>query len=82
MLTEHDVGLSLMLTPHPQFMRNFMMGGQPNFGHLNECVNRNTLKCFNLQTGKLAWELGDKRAPTDLKDSFFLGAPLCLAGKL
>ncbi|MBY0521794.1 MAG: PQQ-binding-like beta-propeller repeat protein [Gemmataceae bacterium] len=70
----------LILTPHPTYMRQF--GGQPNFGHLNEMVNRNVLKCYNLESGKLMWELGGRLDASDLKDSFFLGAPLCMGGKI
>jgi outer membrane protein assembly factor BamB/tetratricopeptide (TPR) repeat protein len=72
----------LILPPHPQYMRMFMNGGQPNFGAVNDLVNRNTLKCFNIESGKLMWELGGRSDKTDLADSFFLGAPLPLAGRL
>lgn len=72
----------LCLPPHPQFMRNFMYGGQPNFGQLHSLVVRNTLKCYNIESGKIVWELGDDRDDSTLKDSFFLGAPLPLAGRL
>jgi outer membrane protein assembly factor BamB len=61
---------------------NKMFGVQQQFGPLTEAVNRNTLKCLNLETGKMPWELGGKFDESDLKDSIFLGAPLVLDGNL
>jgi len=73
----------LLLPPHPQFMRTFMFGGQPSFAALNDQISRNTLKCFNIESGKFMWSLGDPRFDkSDLADSFFLGPPLPLAGRL
>src|SRR5207253_664923 len=76
----------LALPPHPQFLAQFMWGGRPNFGDLENEVNHNKLVAIELDTGKLKWQLGGRAEqnddPKSLKDSFFLGSPLPLAGKL
>ncbi|OAI48364.1 hypothetical protein AYO44_07255 [Planctomycetaceae bacterium SCGC AG-212-F19] len=82
----------LALPPHPYLLRNLAFAGpQPNFGSLNEMVNRNSLKAYNIATGKLVWELSGKFDKDDpatgtkasaLAESFVLAPPLPLAGKL
>ncbi len=83
----------LALPPHPYLLRNYAIGGagQPNFGSLTDMVNRNSLKAYNLESGKLVWELGgrfDRDDPakglkaSELAGSFFLGPPLPLGGKI
>ena len=80
------------MPPHPYLLRNFAIGGagQPNFGSLTNMVNRNSLKAYNLDTGKLVWELGGRfdrddkdkgLKASELAGSFFL-TPLPLGGKL
>jgi len=82
----------LVMPPHPHLLRNFMFNqNQANLGSLSDMVNRNSLRAINLESGKLVWELGgkfDRDEPakglkaSDLADSFFLGPPLPLGGKL
>ncbi|MBY0524852.1 MAG: PQQ-binding-like beta-propeller repeat protein [Gemmataceae bacterium] len=76
----------LILQPHPftiQQQRMMFMGNQNNqFGALKDMVERNTLKAYHLEYGSLRWELGGRHDTSDLKDSFFLGAPLPMNGKL
>ncbi|MBL8795070.1 MAG: PQQ-binding-like beta-propeller repeat protein, partial [Planctomycetia bacterium] len=73
----------LAIPPHPAYLRNFMWGGAPNFGALTDLVNRNSLKAYNLESGKLVWELGGRfDKESELAGSFFLGPPLPLGGKL
>jgi outer membrane protein assembly factor BamB len=74
-----------LVLPPPNINNMMWMGNpgmQQQFGPLTEAVNRNTLKCVNLETGKLHWELGGKFDAGEFKDTFFLGAPLVLGGKL
>jgi outer membrane protein assembly factor BamB len=74
----------LILPPHPFTMRNITLGaGRPAFGSLNDMVNVNSLKAINLASGKLMWQLGGRFGEkSDLSESFFLGPPLPLGGKL
>jgi RNA polymerase sigma factor (sigma-70 family) len=75
----------LSIPPPPQFVMQLRMGwgGQPNFGALQQQVTqRNTLRAISVAYGSLRWELGGDRDPHDTRDSFFLGPPLALAGKL
>jgi outer membrane protein assembly factor BamB len=74
----------LALPPHPQWMQRFMWGGgQPSYGEgLRRLVNQNTLRAYDLESGKLLWELPDRNNPGDLADTHFLGAPLPVGGKL
>src|SRR5262249_8764736 len=62
---------------------------QPNYGKtLNEAINGNRLQAFGLRSGKMTWELGgksdksDKKDAPDFSDTYFLGAPLPMHGKL
>jgi RNA polymerase sigma factor (sigma-70 family) len=76
----------LLLQPHPQLMMQFRLGwggGPPNFGILSpQVAQRNVLRAISAGLGSHRWELGGDRDPHDTKDSFFLGPPLALAGKL
>ncbi|HEV3236960.1 MAG TPA: PQQ-binding-like beta-propeller repeat protein [Gemmataceae bacterium] len=61
--------------------------GQPNLtGKIGDALHHSRLQAWNLDTGKIEWTLGgrsnNKKAPNDLDDSFFLGPPLSLGGKL
>jgi outer membrane protein assembly factor BamB len=62
---------------------------------LRDAIYHSRLQAFDLRTGKLLWEVGGRalaasetgtgdahEAGSDLKDSFFLAAPLVLNGKL
>jgi outer membrane protein assembly factor BamB len=55
----------------------------PNLGPITDTLYHNKLVAYELKVGKLRWELGghDEKAG-DLKDTFFLGPPLPLEGKL
>jgi outer membrane protein assembly factor BamB len=70
-------------------------GGMPQPGtgvnnFVKAGVESNKLQAFSIGSGKLYWELGGAKATEDdgrglkhdFKDSHFLGAPLCLGGKL
>jgi outer membrane protein assembly factor BamB len=71
----------LAIPPHPQYLQQNAWGGRARtfLGPFEEVVNHNTLKALDLQTGKLKWQVGGK---DEWSDSFFLGPPLPLAGKL
>ncbi len=53
---------------------------------ITEAVSHNRLQAFDLESGKLIWELGgvgdQKGTGTELHDSYFLGPPLPMGGKL
>jgi outer membrane protein assembly factor BamB/tetratricopeptide (TPR) repeat protein len=55
-------------------------------GDLDEAVAASRLQAFSLATGKIMWQVGGKTGKDDKKDdladSYFLGAPLPLGGKL
>jgi outer membrane protein assembly factor BamB len=58
--------------------------GLPMNGQLPGSAQRNRLVALDLDSeGKIIWERGDpEHDKTELKESYFLGAPLPLAGKL
>src|SRR5262245_35953081 len=58
-------------------------GAMYNFGPpVADGINHNCLQAFDLTTGKLVWEHGDKAGDPEFKESYFLAAPLVLDGKL
>ena len=75
----------LALPPHPQYMLQFQWQGPAPLGVLTDAVYHNKLQAFDLENGKILWEIGGRENPEKpdlLGDSFFLGAPLPLGGKL
>ena len=62
---------------------------QPNpmkwYSEINDAVNASKLLAFELATGKLKWEIGGvtkKDEKPELPNSYFLGSPFALDGKL
>ncbi len=52
-------------------------------GKLGEAINHNRLQAYDLDSGKLIWEAGEYgNKDNELSDTYFLGAPLPLNGKL
>jgi outer membrane protein assembly factor BamB len=49
---------------------------------VSEAVQHSRLQAYDLVTGKLKWEVGGVGDKQELSDSYFLGPPLPLAGKL
>jgi len=93
--TQHVYAVDdLPVPPHPSMHaendQRILQGIAPayTFGALADDVQHNRLRAFKLDTGELAWEVGGKtptgkKAPlSPLHDSFFLGPPLPLEGKL
>lgn len=73
----------LAVPPHANNQNpNVMNQGMLLPGGLPDLVRRSYLMAYDLDSGKLLWELGGDRDPKELQDCFFLGAPLPLAGKL
>jgi outer membrane protein assembly factor BamB len=74
----------LAIPPHPSWMQRWAWnGGQPAYpGDLRKLVNQSTLQAYDLESGKLVWELPDRNNPGDLADTHFLGTPLPVGGKL
>ncbi len=78
--------------PPPQHMManvnmgmGFPGGGMPNTWNkdVTDAIGHNKLQAFELgKGGKLAWELGGTGAGVPLADTFFLGPPLPLNGRL
>ncbi|MER3414751.1 MAG: hypothetical protein C4297_00860 [Gemmataceae bacterium] len=53
--------------------------------HLDELtpyLEHNRLRAFDLETGKLVWEIGSKEEDNPYSQTFFLGPPLCLGERL
>lgn len=80
----------LPLLPHPLAMQNnlAMIGMvQPNPNSLEERARFNNLKCYNLESGKIMFDLGGMKPPEGVPvvDRFlrsrFLSAPLPMGGK-
>lgn len=72
----------LTLPPHPNYLQQFMWGGRPNYGDLDDAIHHNLLQAIEVETGKLKWQVGGRGEKGDLNDCFFLGPPLPLGGKL
>jgi outer membrane protein assembly factor BamB len=73
----------LVLPPHPSSptIQQLQWGAQAHFGPLQEAVYQSRLQAFDLATGKFLWELGGPEGG-ELSETYFLGPPLPLAGKL
>jgi outer membrane protein assembly factor BamB len=73
----------LALPPHPVFLQNFMWGGQPNYGALTAAILQSRLFAISVDSGKRLWQLGGGGEKAgDFAETFFLGAPLPVGGKL
>src|SRR5262249_22953201 len=75
----------LAVPPHPQYTQqgNIGAGGMVSqYPALNELVERSLLRAYDLDNGKLMWEVGGDKGPKELLNCHFLGAPLPLGGKL
>jgi outer membrane protein assembly factor BamB/tetratricopeptide (TPR) repeat protein len=73
----------------PPVVQNFQFPGQPPQPFnptyapaVNDAVFHSRLQAYDLETGKLAWELGSRNKKDDLADTYFLAAPLVHEGKL
>jgi outer membrane protein assembly factor BamB len=87
----------LAVPPHPN-MNQMNFGNQVSYGGFSEQVNYSVLKAVEIDTGKLKWSIGgrnktsgkenkddaakEKIAGLEFKDTFFLGPPLPLGGKI
>jgi outer membrane protein assembly factor BamB len=74
----------LAIPPHPRWM-NLWDGWPPKevgFGGMEGLVTTNSLQAYDLESGKLLWELPNRNDPADFAESHFLGAPLGVGGKL
>ncbi|GIW79630.1 MAG: hypothetical protein KatS3mg105_1437 [Gemmatales bacterium] len=67
--------------PFPPYAHAYMFGRPQQFGALSDMIENNKLTAIELNSGKLRWELGGN-GNTELDNSFFLGPPLPLSGKL
>jgi hypothetical protein len=75
----------LQLPPHPQSnpMQQLTRGQTPSFGKFHDALHRSELHAYLLETGKFKWYLGGREEDKgELKDCYFLAAPLPLGGKL
>src|SRR5262249_49402504 len=82
----------LPVPPYVAGMYNQWGGQMPQFPRgqdVNDAMHFSVLQAFDLGSGKMLWNVGgrgDKRHPNDpkgdLHDSYFLGAPLTIGGKL
>ncbi len=73
--------------PQQQMMFNPGIGmpaGGLNFGkEVSDAIQFNKLQAFDLtREGKLAWELGSREQNDPMADTYFLGPPLSLNGRL
>jgi outer membrane protein assembly factor BamB len=75
----------LAIAPHPQWQQQWMWrgGGPPSYpGKMKGLVDQNVLRAYDVESGKLLWQLPDRNDQHALADSHFLGAPLPIGGKL
>lgn len=80
----------LAVPPHPNLTMQWQMNGQRMnmAGNFEDNLHYNVLQAFELDSGKIKWELGGRGADPrggdkgELNDSFFLSAPLPLGDRL
>lgn len=78
----------LAVPPPAQFQNGMAFDGRFNPGYggfgpeVQDAILHSRLQAFELATGKLKWELGGRGDKGELTDTYFLGPPLPLAGKL
>ncbi len=74
----------LAVPPHPLWLQQFAWnGGQANYpAEMKQLVEQNSLQAYDLESGKLLWDLPNPANPGDLAESHFLGAPVSVGGKL
>jgi outer membrane protein assembly factor BamB len=77
----------LQTPPPPEFEREDGWGYPAPFrgvyhSEVRRALSHNRLQAYVVASGKLAWELGGVGRGNELDDSFFLGPPLPLGGKL
>ncbi len=74
----------LGIPPHPGAQQQWNGGAPAPTGKLLSLMQHNSLVAIELDSGKIAWERGDRERgdTTGLADSFFLGPPLPIAGQL
>lgn len=72
----------LAVPPHPSFLQHnaLLKGKTASAGPLLEATQSNRLQALELETGKIRWQIGGAGGP--FAETFFLGAPLPLGGKL
>jgi tetratricopeptide (TPR) repeat protein len=70
----------LALPPPPALLLPDEMGKRRSLGPLAAAVLHNRLRALDLETGAVAWELGNHRG--DPAETYFLGPPLPVAGRL
>ena len=72
----------LALPPHADWLQQLHWGSGPQGGPLEPSMKQNKLLATELESGKLLWELGGGEGDRELAESYFLGPPLPLDGKL
>src|SRR5262249_20385256 len=74
----------LAVPPLPKRLAEFFWNDRlPAYStSLKSLVNQNTLRAYDLESGKLVWELPNRNQPGDLADTHFLGPPLVLDNRL
>jgi outer membrane protein assembly factor BamB len=74
----------MAVVPNQDLMRQMQVNNpRVHFGHLDEFIRCNRLQAFELDSGKIQWELGGQGPDGgELGDSYFLGPPLPLDGYL
>jgi outer membrane protein assembly factor BamB len=74
----------LGILPHPVWVQERAWLGRlakrevgwPPPGDLNRMIHQNVLQAYDVESGKLIWELPDRNKPGSLAGTHFLGAPL------
>jgi outer membrane protein assembly factor BamB len=75
----------LALPPNPNLLDETLTGRKPLLGPMRHLIGHNRLRALDGRTGRPVWELGGQgidARPPELADSFFLGPPLPLGGRL
>ncbi len=79
-----------MSVPPPPNNNAYNMGGIRNNGinsgvpnkEISDAILFSKLQAYDLVTGKLRWEIGERDEKSELGDTHFLGPPLPVSGKL
>jgi outer membrane protein assembly factor BamB/tetratricopeptide (TPR) repeat protein len=72
-----------MPVPLPlQYVQMIQQGAPQPLAGFTDSVYFSKLKALDLETGQVVWELGSRKGKDDLAESYFLGPPLPLNGRL
>jgi outer membrane protein assembly factor BamB len=72
----------MAVLPHAGYFADPEPRARPSLGPFRDTFHSNTLRALDLETGRVAWEVGGRGGAPALRGNHFLGPPLPLGGVL